>query len=231
MVYNIDHWDEGVKQNGWWHAVETGMFGVGAAFGMHAATPAVSTMAKNANIFAREFAKNTSASFRAFTGSTGAKIDGAKIAVRKWEKGGGTRRLANNIRLPRETLANFRYSREIRHLLPRGVDKPNFDPNHITHGTKFKWTNSNGNKIEVRIHSIDSKAPAGSNASLGWIGRVEIKIHGKGKNFLDSNGVLHQANTTIKNDPILANDTHIPIEKLKEAIRKFVENSGGIFWD
>jgi len=34
MVYNIDHWDEGVKQNGWWHAVETGMFGVGAAFGV-----------------------------------------------------------------------------------------------------------------------------------------------------------------------------------------------------
>ncbi|WP_413556459.1 polymorphic toxin type 30 domain-containing protein [Brenneria sp. L3-3Z] len=40
------------------------------------------------------------------------------------------------------------------------------------YGYEYKWTNSGGRTSTVRIHGIDASAPAGSNASQGWVVRV-----------------------------------------------------------
>jgi len=203
MVYNIDHWDEGVKQNGWWHAVETGMFGVGAAFGMNVGLKGISPTVNRISTSANR-------------------------SIDNWAgKNYARRRLANNIRLPKETVINFIYAREIQKLLPKGYTRVLWKPGRITHGSSFNWTNSSGHTITVRIHSHDPSPniPATSNAAQGWIGRVEVQIHGKGTQFMDGSGVLHHGATTVKNNVSIANDTHVPIKRFSEAIRKLIESA------
>ncbi|HBM8344866.1 TPA: hypothetical protein L0W43_004623 [Escherichia coli] len=40
------------------------------------------------------------------------------------------------------------------------------------YGYEYKWTNAGGSTTTVRIHGIDPTAPAGSNASQGWVVRI-----------------------------------------------------------
>ncbi len=64
----------------------------------------------------------------------------------------------------------------------------------------------------VRIHGIDASAPAGANASQGWVVRIF-----DGKRSMDINGIYHP--TGIFNpgsphySPSIINDVHIPINK------------------
>ena len=81
-------------------------------------------------------------------------------------------------------------------------------------GVKYRWTDADGNVWNVRAHSIDPNAPIGSNASKGWIYRVEVRWGGKGKKyFMDSYGNFHPENVTRPNSSMynesIANDTHI----------------------
>ena len=83
-------------------------------------------------------------------------------------------------------------------------------------GVKWKWTDTNGNKWEVRAHSADPSAPSNSNAAKGWVYRVELKPANLGGKWqMDSNGTFHKNNLTNKNsdyfDESIANDTHIPL--------------------
>ena len=84
-------------------------------------------------------------------------------------------------------------------------------PGGATHGAKYKWV-QDGVTWRARLHGPDASAPPGSNASKGWIFRVQ-----KGNKYMDSNGTFHRPgvnNTRSPHyDPVLANDTHIPITK------------------
>ena len=82
-------------------------------------------------------------------------------------------------------------------------------------GKKYKWTDNQGNVWNVRAHSRDPSAPAGSNASQGWVYRVEVKWGGSGKiYFMDSRGNFHPENVMRPNSPmfneVIVNDIHIP---------------------
>ena len=81
-------------------------------------------------------------------------------------------------------------------------------------GVKYRWTDAEGNVWNVRAHSIDPSAPLGSNASKGWVYRVEVRWGGTGKKyFMDSSGNFHPENVIRPNSPMyneaIANDTHI----------------------
>lgn len=81
-------------------------------------------------------------------------------------------------------------------------------------GIRYRWTDAEGNVWNVRAHSIDPSAPIGSNASKGWVYRVEVRWRGTGKKyFMDSSGNFHPENVLNPSSPmyneIIANDTHI----------------------
>ncbi|EOX7621311.1 polymorphic toxin type 30 domain-containing protein [Proteus mirabilis] len=40
------------------------------------------------------------------------------------------------------------------------------------YGYEYKWKNTNGGTTTVRIHGIGETAPAGTNASQGWVVRI-----------------------------------------------------------
>jgi uncharacterized Zn-binding protein involved in type VI secretion len=78
------------------------------------------------------------------------------------------------------------------------------------YGYEYKWASPVGRTITVRIHGIDPSAPAGSNASRGWVVRIF-----DGKKSMDSNGVYHPPGIFNESsphyDPSVINDVHIPI--------------------
>ncbi|WP_343032876.1 polymorphic toxin type 30 domain-containing protein [Cytobacillus depressus] len=86
-------------------------------------------------------------------------------------------------------------------------------PGGAAEGEKYRWTDSDGNVWNVRAHGIDPSAPAGSNASKGWIYRVEVKTP-SGKWTMDSQGNFYKKNVFNPNSPhydeAIANDSHIP---------------------
>ena len=55
LVYNIDNWEEGVEQNGWWHAVETGLFALSTGIGTYSGIRDVQRLNRwfNSKIFLR----------------------------------------------------------------------------------------------------------------------------------------------------------------------------------
>lgn len=80
----------------------------------------------------------------------------------------------------------------------------------VTEGIEYRWV-QDGQTIRVRIHGPDLSAPPGSNASNGWIVRVQ-----KGRRYLDpdtgkflSPGISNPKSPHYNED--LANRTHIPI--------------------
>ena len=87
-------------------------------------------------------------------------------------------------------------------------------------GVRYRWTDAEGNVWDVRAHSVDPKAPTGSNANKGWIYRVEVRWGGRGKKYyMDSSGNFHPYNVTNPNSPmydeVIANDTHIILDRKK----------------
>ncbi|UAC49336.1 hypothetical protein K6959_05640 [Bacillus aquiflavi] len=86
----------------------------------------------------------------------------------------------------------------------------------VTEGFEYTWRNSDGKKKTVRVHGPDASAPVGSNASNGWIIRVQ-----EGKKYLDPvTGEYQPRGITNPNSPNysddLANRTHIPIQPPKK---------------
>jgi hypothetical protein len=65
-------------------------------------------------------------------------------------------------------------------------------------GVKWKWMDTDGNKWEVRAHSMDSSAPSNSNASQGWVYRVELKPANLGGKWQMANGKWTQAEYSTK---------------------------------
>ena len=89
-------------------------------------------------------------------------------------------------------------------------------PGGAANGVKYQWTDLEGNLWNVRAHSIDPSAPAGSNASQGWVYRVEVRWGGQGKTYyMDGVGNYHPENVMKPTSPMydanIANDTHIPL--------------------
>lgn len=75
---------------------------------------------------------------------------------------------------------------------------------------EFKWV-QDGQTYRVRVHSIDPSAPVGSNASQGWIVRIQ-----PGRQYYDYTieGFQEAKYTNPKGeffDPSIMNNTHIPI--------------------
>ena len=91
-------------------------------------------------------------------------------------------------------------------------------PGGAKQGIKYKWTDASGNKWEVRAHEMDPSAPNGSNASQGWIYRVEVNPKNVGgKWYMDSSGNFHKENIVKESSPFynkaIANDTHIKFSR------------------
>lgn len=81
----------------------------------------------------------------------------------------------------------------------------------VTEGFEYKWI-TNGKTYRARIHGIDGSAPKGSNASKGWVLRIQ-----EGKKYLDPITLEYQRpGITNIDSPYyneeLANRTHIPIK-------------------
>jgi hypothetical protein len=78
---------------------------------------------------------------------------------------------------------------------------------YVQDGVEFIFK-KDGQTWKVRIHSPDSNPaiPPGNNAAQGWVVRVQ-----RGTNYMDHNGTFHQPNQ-VQTDPVIGNNTHIPIE-------------------
>ena len=79
-----------------------------------------------------------------------------------------------------------------------------------TEGVEYKWVHD-GQTYRVRIHNADPSAPKGSNASQGWIVRVQ-----RGRQYFDYTiNDFQPAKFTNPNgdffDETIMNNTHIPI--------------------
>ena len=84
-------------------------------------------------------------------------------------------------------------------------------------GVKYRWVDQQGNIWNVRAHSVDPSAPIGSNASKGWIYRVEVRWAGTGKKYyMDAYGNFYPENIMNPMSPMYdedtANNTHIPFK-------------------
>ena len=80
-----------------------------------------------------------------------------------------------------------------------------------TEGFEFKWV-QDGKTYRVRVHNSDPEAPVGSNASNGWVVRVQ-----KGKQYYDPTiDDFQPAKYTNPQgdffDESIMNNTHIPIK-------------------
>lgn len=80
----------------------------------------------------------------------------------------------------------------------------------VQEGIEYKWVEG-GKTWRVRIHGPDPSAPAGSNANLGWVVRVQ-----RGQQFMDADGKFYPRGVhnpaSPHHDPVAANETHIPIQ-------------------
>jgi RHS repeat-associated protein len=87
------------------------------------------------------------------------------------------------------------------------------DPSGAMEGFQFKWTDSEGITWRVRAHGKDISAPKGSNASEGWVFRVQKFGGGYGKWFLGEDGTWYKANVGNPRSPEYnekaANKTHM----------------------
>jgi RHS repeat-associated protein len=84
------------------------------------------------------------------------------------------------------------------------------DPNGgAQYGVQYQWSNAEERIVRFRVHGSDANAPAGSNAALGEIYRVQV-----GGRYMDVEGKLYSRgvhNPKSPNyDPAAANATHIP---------------------
>ncbi|MFD5792857.1 putative T7SS-secreted protein [Streptomyces diastatochromogenes] len=85
------------------------------------------------------------------------------------------------------------------------------DPNGgAQKGVEYKWTDpETGNVVRLRVHDIDGRAPAGSNASKGDVYRISIAGR-----YQDEAGNLYHRKVSNERspnyDPDAANKTHIP---------------------
>lgn len=81
----------------------------------------------------------------------------------------------------------------------------------VVEGVEYKWKNSKGITIRVRLHGPDASAPSNSNAYNGWIVRIKV-----GDKYLDCQGNFAHRNChnprSPNYDPNMANDTHVPIQ-------------------
>lgn len=77
------------------------------------------------------------------------------------------------------------------------------------YGLEYKWVDSQGRTVRLRIHGPDGNAPAGSNAASGDAYRIQF-----GGKYQDGLGNLYPRNVhnpaSPYYDPSAANDTHIP---------------------
>ncbi|MFD6220735.1 putative T7SS-secreted protein [Nocardia asteroides] len=77
------------------------------------------------------------------------------------------------------------------------------------YGLEYKWVDSEGRTVRLRIHGPDGNAPAGSNAASGETYRIQF-----GGKYQDAAGNLHPRNVHNSNsphyNPNAANDSHIP---------------------
>jgi hypothetical protein len=114
-----------------------------------------------------------------------------------------------------EIVARIPKEAELRELPPR-------PDGGATMGFEYQWraVNAEGmpTTMKVRVHGIDSLAPAGSNASKGWVVVVE-----KGNSRMDGGGTFQESKYLVQTlpdgrtpnpsyNPDLANNTHIPIK-------------------
>ena len=118
---------------------------------------------------------------------------------------------------------NYRYNNiydlnDFRNRMPENAERIPWKvvENGAANGYKYKWIDEYGNVWQARAHDIDPSAPVGSNASKGWIYRVQVKFGGKGKWFyLDQYGNFHIENvlksSSIYYNEYYANATHIPL--------------------
>lgn len=129
-----------------------------------------------------------------------------------------------------EIVARIPKDAELREIGPR-------PQGGATMGFEFSWksVNSEGGHttIKVRIHGIDSTAPAGTNASKGWVVVVEkgggLRMDGAG-NFHPSAVLkekLNDGNANPSYNADLANNTHIPIKNPKDPLPRIVPVRGG----
>ncbi|MBF6044376.1 type IV secretion protein Rhs [Streptomyces sp. NRRL B-1677] len=84
------------------------------------------------------------------------------------------------------------------------------DPNGgAQYGLEYKWVDSDGRTVRLRIHGPDGNAPAGSNAASGDSYRIQF-----GGKYQDDLGNLYPRNVHNEKsphyDPDAANATHIP---------------------
>ncbi|AVH22122.1 polymorphic toxin type 30 domain-containing protein [Nocardia cyriacigeorgica] len=77
------------------------------------------------------------------------------------------------------------------------------------YGLEFKWVDSEGRTVRLRIHGPDGTAPPGSNAAEGDTYRIQF-----GGRYQDASGQLYPRNVHNPNSPHYdaeaANNTHIP---------------------
>ncbi|MGW6728883.1 putative T7SS-secreted protein [Nocardia sp. NPDC055029] len=77
------------------------------------------------------------------------------------------------------------------------------------YGLEYKWIDSEGRTVRLRIHGPDGNAPEGSNAASGETYRIQF-----GGKYQDASGNLHPRNVHNSNsphyNPNAANDSHIP---------------------
>lgn len=78
-------------------------------------------------------------------------------------------------------------------------------------GIKFQWSDASGKKWELRIHGPDPSAPAGSNASQGWVYRLS-----EGNKYRLPDGKIVHKNAHKPTSPNYApdkcNESHIPVK-------------------
>lgn len=100
---------------------------------------------------------------------------------------------------------------EVLSWIPKDATKRELRPiaGKVSEGFEYKWV-QDGKTWRVRVHGPDASAPLGTNASEGWVVRIQ-----QGKKYMDSNGVFHSDGISNPNSPYfneeLINDTHIPI--------------------
>jgi len=84
-------------------------------------------------------------------------------------------------------------------------------PGKVTQGVEYKWTDSRGVSTRVRIHGPDASAPPGSNASAGWVVRIQSS-----NRMLSHDGSFHHRQShnqlSPNYNPAAADDTHISIQ-------------------
>ena len=136
----------------------------------------------------------------------------------KWDKL-STEIKTNNISIGQKYV-NIHNVHDFIHRMPENATRLPWKevPGGAEQGIKYAWIDEFGNKFQARAHSLDYSAPSGTNASEGWIYRIEMKPGGSGKwHPMDSKGIFHKPNEVKSSSPMynadIANDTHIKFTK------------------